>query len=154
MSDIYTMRFTEYAEPGGTLYPDNRAIGTYNTGWLDMRAHQRAVFLLAVGVIAQAGTVDFELRQATTSDGDDDTNYFPEAGYINITQLTQAGGDGNDLIALEVRTEQMDVDAGFRYLSGRLTIAGGAAYTAVVPLRTAANYPPVPTTNWTEIITT
>lgn len=151
MSDIYTMNFTEYAEPGGVIYPVDRQSGTYTTGWLDMRDHQRAVFLVVVGAITATGTVDFYLEQATSAAGADATAIFPRAGTISITQLTDA--DGDDLLAVEVRTEQMDVSGGFRYLRGVLTIANAGAVTAVIPLRTVANFPPVPTTGWTEIVT-
>ena len=150
MSDTYTENFTEIHEPGGELYPTSRAIGVYDTGWLDMRDHQRIVFLIAVGVIAQGGTVDFQVRQATSAAGANATVLFPNAGWIAMTQLTDA--DGDDLVAVEVRTEQMDVDGGFRYLSGRLTIAGNVALTTVIPLRLGTNYPPVPVTGWTEIV--
>lgn len=150
MSDVYTANFTEIHEPGGELYPVSRAIGVYNTAWLDMADHQRIVFLIAVGDIAAGGTVDFEVRQATSAVGANATNIFPIAGTITITQLSAA--DDNSLVAVEVRTEQMDVDGGFHYLSGRLTIAGNTALTTVVPLRLGTNYPPVPVTGWTEVV--
>lgn len=150
MSDIYTQNFTEIHEPGGELYPVSRAIGVYDTGWLDMADHQRIVFLIAVGAVAQGATVDFEVRQATSVAGANATNIFPNAGYINITQLTDA--DSNSLLAVEVRTEQMDVDGAFHYLSGRLTVATNTAITTVIPLRLGTNYPPVPVTGWTEVV--
>jgi hypothetical protein len=152
MSDIYTQNFTEIHEPGGTLHSANRAANTYDTAWLPMRDHQRIVFLVDVGVIAAGGTVDFEVRQATSVAGAGATNVFPNAGFIRMTQLTQAAGDGNDSVAVEVRTEQMDVDGGYAFLSGRLTVAVNTAYTCVIPLRLGTNYPPVPTTGWTEVV--
>jgi len=147
-----TQAYTEVHEPGGTLFPISRAIGTYNTAWLSMRDHQRIVFLIAVGVIAQGGTVDFAVQQATSVLGAGATGVFHNAGTIVITQLTQA--DGDDLLAVEVRSEQMDVNTGYDFLRGVLTVAGAAVLTTVIPLRGASNYPPVPVTGWTEVVVT
>lgn len=152
MTQPYTQRFTEVHEPGGTIFPTTRQNGTYNTAWLSMRDHQRIIFILVVADIAALGTVDFHVEQATDADGTDATMFFHNAGVISITQLTQAGGDGNDLVAVEVRTEQMDVNDAYCYLRGVLTIGTNSATVAVVPLRGCSNYPAVPTTGWTEIV--
>ena len=148
MTQAYTERFTEVHEPGGTLFPLSRAATTGNTGWLDMANHQRIVFLLAVGTIGQGDTVDFHVEQALDSAGVVSTAIFPNAGTIAITQLTQA--DGNDLIAVEVMTEQMT--SNYRYLRGVLVIGGSAVYCVVIPLRGTSNLPPVPVTGWTEVV--
>lgn len=148
MSDIYTMNFTEYAEPGGIVYPTTRQVGAYNTAWLSMRDHQRAVFIVQVGDIGAGGTVDFMLQEATDVNG---TGAQAVAGKY-ITQLTQAGGDGDDLVIVEIRTEEMDVNDGYDYLRGVLTVGTNTAVVGIIPLRIASNYPPVPVTGWTEIV--
>ena len=148
MTQEFTHRFTEVHEPGGTLFPISRAATTGNTGWLDMANHQRIVFIIAVGTIGQGDTVDFHVEQALDSVGAVSTAVFPNAGAIAITQLTQA--DGNDLIAVEVRTEQMT--SNYRYLRGMLTIGGSAVFCAVIPLRGTSNIPAVPVTGWTEVV--
>ena len=150
MTQEYTHRFTEVHEPGGTLYPVSRGAGVFNTGWLDMANHQRIIFLLAIGAMGQGGTVDFYVEQALDAAGATSTQLFRQAIFIAITQLTQAGGDGNDLIAVEVRTEQMDSD--WRYLRGVLTVGVSATLCSVIPLRGASAYPPVPVVGWTEIV--
>jgi len=147
MTQAYTERFTEVHEPGGTLFPLSRAATTGNTGWLDMALHQRIIFILVVGAIGQGDTVDFHVEQALDAAGVTGTAVFP-SGAIAITQLTQA--DGLDLIAVELRTEQMT--SNYRYLRGVLTIGGSAVYCVVIPLRGTSNYPPVPTSAWTEIV--
>ena len=151
MTQAYTYRFTEVHEPGGTLYPVPRAQGITSTGWLDMANHQRIVFLLAVGAIGQGDTVDFRVEQALDANGVVSTWVFPNAswwGGIAITTLTAA--DGNELIAVEVMSEQMENN--YRYLRGVLTIAGSAVYCVVIPLRGTSNIPAVPVTGWTEIV--
>jgi len=149
MAGSYTEHFTEVSLYGGTLFPANRAAAVYNTAWLTMEENQRAVFQIAVGVIAQAGTVDFTVQEAQDAAG---TGAQAVAGKA-ITQLTQAGGDGNDVIVVEVRAEEMTVNTGYNHLRGVLTVAGNTAFTAVVPLRIIPTYPPVSTAALTEVIT-
>jgi hypothetical protein len=69
-----------------------------------------------------------------------------------ITQLTQADHDGNDAVCIEVRTEEMDVDGGFAFLGAVMVIAGGTVEATITGFAGCSNYPPVPVTNWTEII--
>jgi len=149
MADTYTENFTEIHEPGGTFYADSRAIGTFNTAWLSMRDHQRAVFILNVGEMQQAATLDLAIQQAQDAAGTGAKAFVPAKA---ITQLTQAGGDGDDLVIVEVRTEEMDVNNQFDWIRGVITIAGAAVECALTPLRLASNYPPVPVTGWTEVV--
>ena len=150
MTEIYTMNFTEICEPVGHLSANARAVGTYNTTWMSMANHQRATFLISVGDMGQGATLDFAVQQATAAAGTGAKALTPAKA---ITQLTAAGGDGDDLIAVELRTEELDVDGGFDYIRGVLTIAGDACDVAVIPFRHVANYPPVATTAWEEIVT-
>jgi len=149
MSDTYTANFTEIHEPGGTFYVDSRAIGTYNTAWLSMRDHQRAVFQLVVGEMQQGATLDMAIQQAQDVLGTGAKVFTPAKA---ITQLTQAAGDGDDLVIVEVRTEEMDVNGQFDWIRGQVVIAGGAVEMALIPLRLASAYPPVPVTGWTEVV--
>ena len=149
MTQAYTYNFTEVHEPGGALVPTSRAAAVYTTTWLSMNNHQRAVFLVLTGAMAANSTVDFAVQQAQDAAGTGAKALTPAKA---ITQLTQAGGDGDDSVVVEIRTEELDVDGGFDYIRGVLTVAGGAVLTAVFPLRGCSNYPPVPTTGWTEIV--
>lgn len=149
MSDTYTANFTEIHEPGGTLFTDSRAIGTYNTAWLSMRDHQRAVFPLNVGEMAQGATLDMAIQQAQDVLGTGAKVFTPAKA---ITQLTAAAGDGDDLVIVEVRTEEMDVNGQFDWIRAQVIIAGGAVELALTPLRLASAYPPVPVTGWTEVV--
>ena len=68
------------------------------------------------------------------------------------TQLTQAGGDGNELVCIELRTEELDIANGFEHVSVRVTIANANVEYAVVLFGAVPRYLPVATTNWSEIV--
>jgi hypothetical protein len=151
MTQEFVKRFTEVYEPGGTIFPSSRNAATVTTGWLDMANHQRIVFLIVVGSIGQGATLDFRAWQAKDADGTGElANWHSGAGRLlyPITQLTAA--DGNELIAVEIRAEQMDSD--YRYIEGRMTVTGNGVIYAVIPLRGTSNFIQVPTTGWTEIV--
>ena len=145
---MYTARFTELNEIIAGLYPANKAIAAHNTAWTSMANHQRAIYLVRVGALASAATLDFKLQQATAAAG---TGAKDISGK-SVTQLTQAGGDGSETVAIELRTEELDVDGGFDYIRGVLTIAGNTVYCEVIPIKFAANYPPVSTSAVAEIV--
>jgi len=149
MTQAYTENFSEVHEPGGVVAPAGLQIGVHNTTWLSMNNHQRAIFLIITGAMGQAGTINFAVQQAQDAAGTGAKALTPAKA---ITQLTQAGGDGDDNIIVEVRTEELDVDGAFDYIRGVLTVAGATCTAAVFPLRGTSNYPPVPTTGWTEIV--
>jgi len=151
MTQEFVKRFTEVYEPGGTIYPASRGAADVDTGWLDMANHQRIVFLLVVGAIAQGATLDFRAWQAKDADGTGElANWHSGAGRLlyPIEQLTAA--DANSLVAVEIRAEQMDSD--YRYIRGRVTVAGGNVLYAMIPLRGTSNFVQVPTTGWTEVV--
>lgn len=145
----YTERFTEQYELGAVEYADSLAAGTHNGAWLSMRDFHRAVAILVVGDIQAAGTVDFAIQQATDTSG---TSAKAITGK-SITQLTQAGGDGDDICAIELRTEELDVSGGFDCIRWQLTIANAAAEVAVLVLKSEpTRFAPPSTTAWAEIV--
>lgn len=147
MAQTYTENFTEIHELAGATV-DTFAIGTYSALMANrsMANYQRAVAILMVGDVAQGATVDLALWQATSAAG---ANAKLIAGKA-ITTLTDA--DSNSVVCIEVRTEELDVDGGFAYLVGVITVAGGNVDLGIIGFLGGANYPPVPTTNWTEIV--
>ena len=148
MTQAYTHRFTEEFELFGAD-ADAYVVGVYLAqNYRNMANHQRGVAILHVGDMAQGATVDFLLMQATDAAG---TGAKVVPGKA-ITQLTQAGGDADSTVIVEVRTEEMDVDGGFSFLGGILTVAGGTCDIGIVGLGGCSNYMPVPTTAWTEIV--
>ena len=145
MAQTYTENFTEIHELAGAVV-DTFAAGIHEVmTYRSMANHQRAVCLVVTGAFDQGASLAVVLAQATTADGTD------------AKQIGAGAGKGlalaaNSVYAIEVRTEELDVSNGFAYLGGTL-IATGNVEVAVVGLLGGANYPPVPTTNWTEIVT-
>jgi hypothetical protein len=148
MTQAYTQRFTEVHELGPVANPDVVAIGVHASPFFNLANHQRAVVILLVGDMQAGATVDMQLWQATTQAG---ANAKIIAGKA-ITQLTQAGGDGNDSLIVEVRTEELDVDGGFTFVNAIITVAGDTVELASLALLGCSNYSPVATTRWTEIV--
>jgi hypothetical protein len=148
MASIYTQRFTEGYVPLLVENADSQAIGAHPTAWADLRNYQRVVAVLNVGEMQAGATLDMLINQATDNAG---TGAKVVAGKA-IAQLTQAGGDGDDLVAIELRTEELDVDGGFSFIQVVPTVAGAAVEYGLVVYGFVARYEPVPTTAWTEIV--
>ena len=144
----FTERFTEVNQVGGELYPFLKTPAAYTGAWLPLSNHQRAIFIVMVGTMTAASTLDFSVQQANTAGGGSPKAISGKA----ITQLTQAGGDGDDLVCVEVRSEELDVSGGFEYVRGLLTVGVDTVYCCLLPIRFIPNYPPVSTTGWTEVV--
>ena len=148
MTQAYTNRFTEVHRLAGFLPPQALGVGTHTYAYYNAANYQRGVLLLLVGTMGGGATLDCQIWQATSAAG---ANAKIVAGKA-ITQLTQAAGDGNDAVAIELRTEELDVDGGFSFVSAIVTVGGAAVNASVVALAGCANYVPVPTAVWTEIV--
>ena len=144
----YTQRFTENYQVGPGFFPATYAIGVYQSAWANMANNQRAVFVLGTGAMAAGATVDVQLWQATDAAG---------AGAVIIAgkaiiQLGQALGDGNDSVAIELRTEEMNVSAGYNYISAVVTVGGNTCALTGTFFLGGTNQAPVPIGLWTEIV--
>jgi hypothetical protein len=142
----YTERFSEVHQVGAELLLQNRAAAVYQSAWFNMSIHHRFAYVLQVGVIAAAGTVDLILQEAQDATG---TGAAAIAGKA-ITQLTQAGGDGNDVVMIELRTEEMT--PGFDFVRAQLTVGGNTAFTGGLGYGIINRFAPVATTLVTEIV--
>jgi len=144
----FTERFSEGAAVLAGLHSANRAAGNHNTAWVDMENYHRAVVLIDVGAMTQGATFDLILQEATDATG---AGAQAIAGKA-VTQLTQAGGDGNDWLMVELRSEEMDENNAYKFIRAQLTIANANVQCSVWVLGIVGRYPPVPLTNVTEVI--
>lgn len=143
----YTERFTE-GHRLTVLHPVSRTADTFDSDWVSMRDYHRAVAILDVGAIGAATTVDLSIRQAKDTSGGSAKAITGKA----ITQLDAS--DDNKIVAIELQTEELDVDAGFDCISARLVVAGGnAALSQVTLLRIQPRFAPVGTDEFDEVIT-
>jgi len=148
MSGSYTERFTEVHVPLAVQAPDGYAAGAHPTGWVNMERYHRAILVLNVGGMQQGATLDAALQQATDVAG---TGAKAIAGKA-ITQLAQTGGDGDDLVAIELRTEELDVNGGFSFVRVNPVVGVDVVVYSLILWGITSRYNPVPVTDWTEII--
>ena len=142
----YTEQFSEVNAVLETLDSDARAAGNYNTGWVSVSTYHRQAIILNTGDMAQGATLDLIIQEATDVAG---AGVLAIAGKA-ITQLTQAGGDGNDTVVIEVRSEELT--PGYSFIRAQATVANAAVDMAVIVLGIIPRYPPVPLTNVTEVV--
>lgn len=117
---MYTEQLTQALSiAAAPIHPQSVAVGTANTGGIDMQLFRRATFILDVGAFGASATVDMKLQEST-----DNVTFTDLAGTgVAITQLTAAGGN-NRLATLEARAGQLTK----RYLRAQVTV-GAAATT-------------------------
>jgi len=145
---MYTARFSELFCPLVVMHADSFAVGEHNSGFVALNNYHRAVILVDVGDIVATGTVSIDIEQATTTAG---AGIKAIAGK-SITQLTQAGGDSDDTICIELRTEELDVDGGFDCINVEVTVGVAAAELSVWVFGCEPRFPLVPVTGWTEVV--
>lgn len=109
----------------GGISPRSAGVGTVTTGWLDMQALFTVLALVSIGAFGANATVDAQIEQATDANG---TGAKPIPGS-QITQLVAAGG--NDRHAqINLRQEDFDRNAGFRFFRLSVTVGGAATQLA------------------------
>lgn len=144
----YTNRISEELYPLATHYPLQRQVATHVSDWVSLRDYHRAWLKLDVGVMGALGTVDAGLQQATDITG---TGAKAIAGKT-ITQLTQAGGDDNSQVCIELQTEELDVDNGFDCVRFYVVVGVQESNYNATLYGAYPRFKPVPTTNWDEIV--
>lgn len=120
MGAPYTERFSEGAALLTSISPVS-AVAANTPVWVDTSLYPRLVAKLKVGLIAAGGTLDMKLQQATSAAG---ANAKDIAGKA-IVQLADTADNVDRWI--ELRTEELDVDGGFRYVGCLVTPAVAAA---------------------------
>lgn len=143
----YTERFSEVHCPLATEYADSRGPVAHQSNWLDMETYHRGFLLLNVGDMVQGATLDCALWEAQDNTG---TGAQAITGKA-ITQLTQAGNDGDDLVGVELRTEEMT--PGYKFVQVRMTIANAAVEVGYTYFGLISRFDPVPTSAWSELVT-
>lgn len=115
----------------GGVSPRAAAVGTVSTPWLDMQMLFAVMVLISIGAFGNAATVDAQIEQATDGNG---ANAKPIPGS-QITQMVAAGG--NDRQAqIDLRQEDFDKNAGFRFFRVTVTVGGAATQLAAMVLGT------------------
>jgi hypothetical protein len=142
----FTQEYSECAAILGVLNSDQRAAGNYNTAWADVSTYHRAAVIINVGDMAATATLNVIIQEAQDAAG---TGVAAIAGKA-ITQLTQAGGDGDDIVIMELRSEELT--PGFDFIRAQATVANAAVDLALEVVGLIPRFPPVPLTNVTEVV--
>ena len=143
----YPGRMTDRIELVGSI-PADLHLGTYYTPWISMAERERLLIILSVGDITATGTVDLQIVQAQDSAG---TGAKAIAGKA-ITQLTQAGGDGNDEVCINLGAAELDAAQNFCWVRARLDVLTASANACLIVLAGALRYLPPSKARWTEEI--
>lgn len=144
----YTERFSEYAEVLAHVPADSET-AEINTGALNMEGFNRAVVLISVGAMVATATFDVDVEQATDAALAD---LKPIVGK-STTQLTAAGGDGDQVLIIELETSELDVDGGFSFIQVEFTPATAAVEFSALVLGIVPRFKPVSVANVQEVVT-
>lgn len=140
---MYTERFTEYTECLATLYVlGDAANTTQDTGNVLLENFHRAVVIIHPMDVNDA--LDVDVEQATTSAAG--TRATLDS---NSKDITVAIADTKPSV-IEIRTEELDVDGGYKYLNVEVTTAntGGGGNDYLVEIwGLVPRYKPVSITN-------
>lgn len=115
----------------GGISPRAAAVGVVSTPWMDMQMLFTAMVLISIGAFGAGATVDAQIEQATDGNG---ANAKPIPGS-QIAQMVAAGG--NDRQAqIDLRQEDFDKNAGFRFFRLTVTVGGAATQLAASVIAT------------------
>ena len=145
----YTERLSEVMYPLVMEYSDSLSVATHTSSYVSLANYHRAWCFINVGDMGSSATLDVALYQATDTSGTSAKAITSKS----ITQLTQAGGDGDDLLCIELQGEELDVDGGFDCVAVVATVGTAAVEFSLVLFGCVSRYDPTPTSNWAEVVT-
>jgi hypothetical protein len=148
----YTEEFTEVHNPLAAIHANlYQAAVVQSTPYADLENYHRAVIILDVGDIAAGGALNMAVYQATNAAGTGRKGIPTTAGQTKlITQLTAA--DDRVCVAIELRTEELDVDGGFHHVRAEVTPTGANISFACVIFGIEPRFAPVGITAWDEVV--
>jgi hypothetical protein len=117
------------------LDPVSQAAATVTTGWVTMQTFENLLAVIAVGAFGASATVDAKLQQATDGAGTGVKDITGKA----ITQMLAAGGN-NKQVAINCRSEELDVNNGFCFVRLSLTVGTAASLIAAFLFGVDARY--------------
>jgi hypothetical protein len=112
----------------GKIDPDALAPGTVTSGWIKASDYPQFLAAVQVGDFVTSGVLDAKLEQATSAAGAGAKDVTGSA----ITQLTEAGGDDDKIVLINIDPRKLDVENEFDYF--RLSMTGGVADVEVAGL--------------------
>jgi hypothetical protein len=120
------------------INPVSQGAGAVSTGWVAMQNWRSMIAIIQAGALGASATLDAKLEQATNGSGAGAKDIPAKA----ITQLTQAGADGNKQAIINLRQTELDFQNGYSHVRLTLTVATTASLIAAVLLGLDARYNP------------
>lgn len=145
----YQEQFTETHDILATLPPSavNAAVGTHNSGYVDLADYHRAFVWLDLGEAAQGATIDVAITEATSVVGAGAQALTTIAGATkNPAQIVVADAGGH--VGIEVRSPELDVSNGYHFINVAVTVANGTYYYDLVIFGIVSRYEPVGVTDF------
>ena len=119
---------SEVAAVVGVIDPDAYTANTYTSGYISMKLFRRFMALIAVGDMTTSATLDAKLIAYADASGTSPADITGSA----ITQLTEAGGDSNKQVVINLDTQSL-ADSGKTHFRLSVTTAAAAVdFGAVV----------------------
>lgn len=119
------------------------------TGAVDLSKFRQVYFIVDSGTLGASGTLDFQVKGATTSGG----SYTAITGTA-ITQLVVASNN-NQYAIVCVRTDQVNaLGLGYTYIKGSLLPGTAASNSAVIVLGALGAIEPMSSQNATAVTQT
>jgi hypothetical protein len=107
------------------------------TAAIDLTKFDQVLFIVDGGTLGTSGTLDFQVKGATTSGG----AYTAISGTA-ITQLVKATDDNKYALVLVTREKVNALGLGYKFLKGSLLPGTAAANSAVVALGFGPRFEP------------
>jgi hypothetical protein len=100
----------------GVIDPDAYAPGEQSTGWIDASKFDKFMAVVFAGDMGTATTIAAKIEQATDASAGGKKDVTGKA----ITNFTKAGTDDNKQAIINLSSDELDVNGGFKFF--RLTI--------------------------------
>jgi len=146
---MYTEQFTEVVDFLATLPPTaaNAAVGTHNSGYVDMADYHRAFVYIALGEAAAGATIDVAITEATSVAGAGATALLTIAGATkNPAQIVVADAGGH--VGIEVRSPELDVSNGYHFINIAVTVTGDTYHYDLIVMGLVSRYEPAGVTDF------
>jgi len=143
----YTEQFTEIHQPLDFGIYQVLSPGNHYTPYVALNDFHRAFFHVFVGNMGPAAEITIYVMQATTVAG---AGAKLQGKWA--TQLDQDQGEAISHIAIELQTEELDVDGGFDCVALWFDVDDNPVEITWTVWGVCPRYPPVPTTFWHQIV--
>lgn len=142
------LRFNDLTAVLDCIHSGSQSAAEHLTAAIDLLQYERIVFVVEVGTFGASGTVDFQVKGATTSGGS-----YTAIPNTAITQLTVASTtSGKAIVIVDVDVSKIDnLNLFYRYIKGSLVPGTAASTGMVLVLGQARSFGPASEDNMADV---